>query len=386
MWFFKSKKRSSIVLIDIGSSSVAGAYVHYTDKELPVIYYTVRHSIVRGKDEDVQTAMLRTLNSVGTELIEKGAPTLRRETGSGSVDGVLVSVSAPWQETKVRTETIHPDKPFIFGKRMLSEIVSSSAKLAPGRVSTGESVIATILNGYEIPDPIGKQATRAEVVILSSTLEAALTDEIRTRVRRWYHTHDITFVAFAPVTYAVLRDLYPHEKDFLILNVSGEGTDLAFVKAGLLVDVGMLPQGINKLLDATRGAERMTIDEESGNARVPSDQPGYISPDRNARFIVRTETVKKEWVTGLSDLFKKFAQNHALPRTLFILAEPNARDYLRRSLDTDSLHSLWLSDEPLSLISVLPEHFAPYVKARGTAEGDIFLAILALYQQKQPLL
>ncbi|CAN5769033.1 hypothetical protein BH11PAT2_BH11PAT2_09620 [soil metagenome] len=383
MWFFRSKKRSSVVLIDIGSSSVAGAYVHYAENELPTIYYTIRIPIERGEGEDAKTAMLRTLTAMGTELIEKGAPALRRETGSGSVDSVLVSVSAPWQETKVRTETIHPDKPFVFTKRMMSEIVSSSANLAPGRVSTGESVIATILNGYEIPNPLGKRATRAEVVILSSTLESSITDEIRTRVRKWYHTHDITFVAFAPVTYAVLRDLYPHENDFLILDVSGEGTDLAFVKAGLLVDVGTLPQGIHQLLDATRGAERMTIDEESGNVRIPSEQPGYISPDRNARFRVRTEIVKKEWITGLTDLFKQFAQNHALPRTLFLLAEPTARDYLRNTLDTDSLHSLWLSDEPLSLISVLPEHFSPYVRARGTAESDIFLSVLALYQAKQ---
>ncbi|MDB5189881.1 MAG: hypothetical protein JWN49_207 [Parcubacteria group bacterium] len=383
MWFFKSKKRSSVVVIDIGSSSVAGAYVHYTDKELPIIYYTIRMPIVPGEGEDIQTAMLRTLTAMGTELIEKGAPALRRETGSGSVDSVLVSVSAPWQETKVRTQAIHPDKPFTFTSRMLSEVVSSSANLEAGRVSTGESVIATILNGYEIPNPIGKRATRAEVVILSSTLEASVIDEIRTRVRKWYHTHEITFVAFAPATYTVLRDLYPHEKDFLILDVSGEGTDLAFVKAGLLVDVGTLPKGIHQLLDATRGAERMTIDEESGNARVPSEQPGYISPDRNARFVIRTEAVKKEWLTGLTDLFKQFAQNHALPRTLFLLADPNARDYLRRSLDTDALHSLWLSDEPLSLISVLPEQFAPYVQARGNAEGDIFLAILTLYQAKQ---
>jgi hypothetical protein len=383
MWFLKSKKRSSVVLIDIGSASVAGAYVHYTENELPTIYYTIRLPIEKGESEDMQTAMLRTLNEMGIQLIEKGAPALRRETGSGAVDSVLVSVSAPWQETKVRTETIHPDKPFIFNKRMLSEIVSSSASLPEGRISTGESVIATILNGYEIPNPLGKRATRAEVVILSSTLESKLTEDIRTRVRKWYHTHDITFVAFAPTTYAVLRDLYPHEKDFLILDVSGEGTDLAFVKAGLLVDVGTLPQGIHQLLDATRGAERMTIDEEAGNARMPSEQPGYISPDRNARFLARTETVKKEWINGLTELFKQFAQNHALPRTLFLLADSNARDYLRRSLDTDSLHSLWLSDEPLSLIAVLPEHFSPYVKARGTAENDIFLAILALYQSKQ---
>lgn len=384
MWFLGTKQRQSVVLIDIGSSAVGGGYVHYEEGKLPVIYYTVRLPIEKREGEELKSAMLRTLDLVGNELIETGAPTLRRETGSGHIDGVLVSVSSPWQETKVRTETINPGKPFTFTKRILSEAVSSNAHIPEGRVSFGESVIATILNGYDIPNPIGKKVSRAEVVVLSSTLEKDATDEIRARIRKLYLTHTITFTAFAPVAYAVLRDTYPHERDFLVLEVSNESTNLAFVKGGLLVDVGTLPNGIQALLLATHAAERMTVDEEQGLAAAPKvgEQPGYINPGRNARFSVRAQQARDEWLKALTDLFREFAQMHALPRTLFLITQPEARDYLKRAIDSDLVHALWLSDEPLSVITVLPEQFASRVRARASADCDSYLSILALYQQK----
>jgi hypothetical protein len=170
MWFFKRKSNSSMVLITIGSSAVSGAYVHYKAGQTPTIFYTTRQVIEQRTGEDLQAAMLRSLDQIGTDLIEKGAPVLRRETGSGHVDGVLVSVAGPWQETHVRTETIQPGKPFVFTRAILSEAVAAGSKIPEDRVGFGEQVIATILNGYDIPNAIGKKANRAEVVILTSVL------------------------------------------------------------------------------------------------------------------------------------------------------------------------------------------------------------------------
>lgn len=383
MWPFRPKDASSRVLITIGSSGCSGAYVEYKEGEVPSIHYVTQHAIKPREGEELKEAMLRTLDMVGNDLIETGAPALRRATGSGRIDSVLISVAGPWQETKVRTEPIQPGKPFTFTHTMLSEVVASSPPIPADRVSYGEAVIATILNGYDVPDPFGKRANRAEVVILSSTLDKDVTERIRASIRRLYHTHIISFAAFAPVTYAVLRDLYPHERDFLVLDVASEDTDLAFVKGGLLVDVGTLQFGLSTLLNATHAAERMTIEEEAGMSRPSlAEQPGYIRPDRNARFAERAAIARDEWLTGLADLLKQFAQLHALPRTMFVIAQPNARDYLKRALDSSILHELWLSDEPLSIITITSEQFSGKLRTKADAQTPIFMAILALYSAK----
>lgn len=382
MWPFRKRNMSCVVTIDIGSSSVGGAFAVFEKGKPPTMYYTVRLPIDTREGESIDNAMLRTLQDVHTYLIRDGAPLVHRELGSAHIDEVLVSVAAPWQETRVKTETIAPGKPFIFTKAMLSDVVSA-IEVPEDRISSGESVIATILNGYETNQPYDKEITRIDLVILSSTLQKDVTEAIRKSIRSSFHTRAITMTSFAPVAYAVLRDMYPHERDFLVLDVTGEGTDVAFVKRGLLIDVGTLSQGVNSLLDSGRRAGLRTVAEEKETAKIPMHQPGYINQNRNARFGLRAESAEKEWIETLSSVLREFAGRHALPRTLFLLADEEVRAYLKRALDNGTLHSLWLSDSPLGIIPISPPQFTPYLQTRGLAEGDIFLSILALFYKKQ---
>ncbi len=379
MWLFRKKGALLRVLLTIDSAHVSGAYVRYEEGKAPTVHYAVSRPIQPREGEPAAAAVLRAVDQAGTELIEKGAPALRRETGSGRADDVLIAVAGPWQETHVRSEIIQPGAPFTFSRKVLGEVLAGNAGLPPDRISFGDTVIATILNGYPTTKPLGKTAKRAEVVILSSTLDRGLADQVRARVRALYHTHTISFTAFAPVAYRVLRDLYPHEKDFLMLTVAPEGTGITFVKNGLLVDVGTLPQGLSSLLTATRAAERLTVEEERTLASSLGDQPGYVNPDRNARFSVRAEAARDEWLKSLAELLKGFAERHALPRTLFVLTDPGARSYLSRVLDSSILHALWLSDEPLSVITLQPSQFSSRVLMRTDTGADIPLLMLARY-------
>jgi hypothetical protein len=360
MSLFAKKEKISIALIDISSSSVGAGLAHLVTGEQPVLYYTNRLPIERSDNEDVEDTMLRTLNAIADALIKKGAPALRHETGSGHVDRIIASVSTPWQTTSIRSENITAAKPFTFTKALLTETTQKGAKIPSGYISSGESVVATLLNGYEMTRPFGKRATRAELIILSSLIEKAAAHRIEEMLRKTYHTHSLTLTAFAPIAYTVFRDIFPHEKDFLVLDVSGESTDIAFVKQNLLVNVASMPHGINELVrKAHAAAQTETLSNE--------------------RFGVQVDEAQKEWIATLSKTLQEFSTHYALPRTLFLLANPESRDFLKNLLDTPSLRSLWLTDEPLAIIPIVPSHFGSFVKTRGTAEGDVYLALLALF-------
>lgn len=317
--------------------------------------------------------MLRAFENLCTVLIREGAPALRRETGSAQLDALLVSVAAPWQETTVRIESMASEQPFIFTKAMMSELAAKDAGETENRRSTGRSVISTLLNGYEVADPFNKKATRAELVVLSSSIDSAVADALEAAVRKTFHRHDADFVSFAPVSYAVFRDLYPHEKDYLILDVSGEGSDVALVKGGRLVDVGSVPTGVRALLSSA---------QQKRPARA-AEREALLDPAHNAQFSSQVAEAEQAWLQELAGLLKTFAAKRALPRTLFLLADDDARDFLVRTLNTPVLHALWLSDEPLRIVPVLPAQLTAAVETKGTALPDIFLAVLAAYSAKE---
>lgn len=377
MGLFGKPTRQSVALIDVGSASVGGAFAHFEASEQPTVYYTARVPLERREGESAADSMLRSLGILSNILVNGGAPVLRSETGNAHIDAVVVSISAPWQETSVRVERVEDEHPFVFTHALMEQVTRRGLKEHPERVRTGESVISSILNGYEVENPFGKKTKRADLVILSSTLERTVASAVQKVLRQAFHTADITFTAFAPLSYAVLRDLYPHEKDFLILEVEGEQTDLAFVKHGLLTDIASLPQGTNALLQAVSSVSHPELMQTGDTER------GLIDAKRNEAFASEISKVKEEWLASLTSALKGFAGRHALPRTIFLLADADARGFLEGLLDTPSIHALWLSDEPLGIIAMSPLHLSQHVRTRGKARGDVFLAMMALYFDKK---
>jgi hypothetical protein len=378
MGLFGKKTSYNVALIDVSSASVRGAYAHVEAGQAPIIYYTAYLPIDPNVDgtkpgDFPPSAMLACVASVADRLIREGAPMLREATGSGNVRHVFVSLGAPWQESNVRVETIQKDKPFVFTRALVEEATRKNV-VPEGKLESGEAVVATILNGYESRNPFGKRVRRADLVILSSMVDRLVAEAVETTLRRAYHTHDVNTVAFAPVVYEILRDLYPHQRDFLVFDVAGTATDVVFVKGGLLIDVKTLDAGVHDLLHAARTSGVTGIDADTGN---------IIDPNRNAQFASRVSEVQTAWLESLRTTLSDFSTRHPLPRTIFLLADGETRDFLRRLLDTDPLRTLWLSEEPFTIVPILPQQFSDVAVFRGAAGGDAYLAMLALYYSRR---
>jgi hypothetical protein len=378
--FSQKKIHASFALIDICSASVAGALTHIQDGK-STIYYTERLPIKHRENEDDNEAMLRTLEDLSNRLLTHGAPILRKETGSGHLTKIFISVSAPWQKTSVRTEHINPPKPFIFTKALVSETIVKTTIVPEGYGKSGESLIATILNGYEIVKPYGKHVARAELIVLSSFLEKKVANDIEEVLRKTYHTHSIAITGFAPVAYAAFREVFPHEKDYIVLHVGAEASELAVIKRGLLVSVVSLNYGTHSLLRSISASVK-----NPGSATVKHaadwESTSIIDLQHNQLYEEKVEAAKKQWVEVLRKTLQELSTQNALPRTLFLLSDDESREYLRASLDSTLLRSLWLTEEPLRIIPITSNQFTSLVPYRAQAEGDIFLALLALFAQK----
>lgn len=336
--FSGKKKSESVVLIDIGTDSVAGAYAQYTENEQPVMHYTRRLPIEIRTSEPHEDAMLRALGILGEALIREGAPVLMRNTGSGSVDTVLVSVDAPWQKTSVRTEYFEQKDPFIFNKNMVMTALEKTSVAPAGQLLVDESIIGTILNGYETKDPYGKEAHRASIVILTSLIDEKVAQGIQKNLRGLYHTKNILTIAGSSLRYQAMRIAFPHERDALILDATGPLTSIALVRRDLLVDV----------------------------AEIQIHKAGTAV-----------------WLKTLTDELAALAQRFPLPRTIFLLAREPDIVSIRETLDEAGLGKLWLSDNPPKIVSVLASHLVGLIRETATAPPDISLLLMALYFQRR---
>lgn len=331
--FLRSKLAESVVLIDIGAGSVAGAYARYEEDEAPALLYTRRVPIEMREGEARERAMLRALEVLGGILVREGAPTLARATGSGRADVILVSIDAPWQKTSIRIEHIEQENPFIFTKSLVTKALENRAAV-PEKLLVDESVIGTLLNGYETSNPYGKRAHRASVIVLTSLIEAKIAERVVSVLRSLYHTRHILTIASSSLRYQTMRAAFPHERNMLMLDATGPVTSVILVRNGFFVAV----------------SEAADTDVES-----------------------------RSWVRTVTDEFAEIAKQYPLPRTIFLLARPSEMSSVRERLGAENFGSLWLSDNPPKIVPILANQIGGTIRQGTAAAPDLAITLMALY-------
>lgn len=368
MSLFGSKdKAQSVALIDVSSGSVGGAYARIAPGSPASILYTTRIEIQTAGPDIPNELMLRAMDEVLQDLRTNGAPLLRRATGSGSVQSVVASIGAPWQETTIRTETVIEEKPFVFTDSLV-ESAKKKESLPKGRYRTEDSVLATFLNGYETPNPAGKRAKRAEIVLLGATMAENTAKLVRASLASFSALRDVRFSGFASVVSFAASLAFPHEKDYLAIRVSGEATELVFVKRGFPLYVSSIPSGLTEFARAAKGA---------GFTSFP-DGGQIIDRLKSAELDKGLAQVEAAWTGRIAACLREFAATHALPRTLLLVVDKEAREFIRRVLDVPEVHALWLSDDPLAIIPLECSHFSTAMACQTGVEEDLMLGLLAL--------
>ncbi|MDB5195252.1 MAG: hypothetical protein JWO84_436 [Parcubacteria group bacterium] len=375
MGLFK-KAGTSFALIDIRSSSVGAAYAVIDADRALTLVYSARVPLDPHATEPLAEALPRTLEKALGLLVSEGAPLLHAMAGTGKADHVYVTFTAPWQHSEVRSAVIENEKPFVFTQELLNESVADEEGENKGRTRVSQMIIATLLNGYEVQNPFGKKVNRAELILLSSSLPDDVTELVTKEVRKALHQHQIEFNAFMPEAFVAMQDLYPHQRDFLVLDVGNDATDMLLIKHGLLISISSMAHGVSEI---TRAAQGMGVSSPA----VPLAAAPLVDMGRNTSFASKVEEAEREWLQTIRTELGEIAKQEPLPRTVFLLAEENVRDFLARLLDAPELRSLWLSDEALAIMPVLPIHFAPFVGVQGNTEIDPTLALLALSAAKR---
>lgn len=332
------KDTESVVLIDIGTNCVTGAYVQYMEGELPIFLYTQTQPIEAHDGEPEEVAMVRALKTLGETLIREGAPILTRTTGSGTAHKIIVSIDAPWQETTVHTEHFEEAEPFIFTESMVNTRLKETHKESEkNKMLVDESIIGTILNGYGTQEPYGKKASHASVIVLTSLIESSTATSIVSTLEHLYHGTSVMPIAGNSLRYQAMREVFPHERDALILDATNEElSSISLIRKGLIVSL--------------------------------------------IQTKVRSDT--DAWATTVTNELTELSNQFPLPRTIFLLARESSIDSLVQALDTVNFGALWLSDNPPKVVPVLKTHMNTSVRQATERPVDVVLLLMALFYQQ----
>ncbi len=360
---------TTVALIDVRSSSIAAGYA-VVKRGVPVaLPYAVRLPLDPHATEPLEDAFDRTLELVLRDLVTKGAPLLRKATGSGKTDRALVSFTSPWQRSNVFSHHVEPGRPFVFSQQTLADVAAQAPAVPEGWTRANETVLATLLNGYEVENPNNKRVNSADLFMLSTSLESIMMGRVAAAIRKHLHQHHIDFDAFLPDVFEVMRDLYPHQRDYLVIDVGNAAVDMLLAKHGFLVSANNISHGIGDISRAARGAG-------VSSPAVPTDADAL-----EAGKEIGLAEAEAAWVHEITEALGAVVRQEPLPRSVFLFAEEGVRDYVAKLLDTTGMRQLWLTEESLSFMPMLPGQFAPFFAAGCSPAADAPLSVLALSAQ-----
>ena len=390
----ENKKRGKTVLIlDIGSGSVAGSFVELAQNKNPKVMYVKRvpMKFVRELSGNrFKKGMFTALGVVLDDLSKKGLSSLGSDASKKRIKKVYCSLASPWFVSQTKTVKIKKEEPFVITSKFISDFLnreegdfenSNLSKYGSGRKQESEVIerklIDMKLNGYKVGNPLGKKAKEAELTLFLSMSQTSILDEIEDVITKYFYTEDLTFHSFTLVSFSAIRDMYDRVTDFLLLDIAGEVTDISLVKQGNVLKTMSFPVGKNTLLRFLAEELRTSSEEALSSLRLFYTESLFGGKiDKLRKSITK---VGGTWLREFRNALTTLSTGDSVPSTIFFTADEDLSNFYNRLMKSEEFSQSIMTDGLFVVSFVNCSSLDSYVLFKTKEEKDTFIAIEAIF-------
>jgi hypothetical protein len=391
MGLFQRKSKSGqhfIIVFDIGSASIGGAFVSIDGVKKPEIIFSTRRPIPFQEKLDFQ----RFLDSM-IKTLEEMFDVMQKTGGGVKVDEAFCILASPWYASQTRLVHYNQPEPFTVTEKGLGKLVQKEIDLfrnsklfsrsgesdTPPEIMEAKS-IQVKLNGYEVRDPFKKKTTKLEVALYISMIPANIYRSINDSIKKFWHVPDSHFSSFSFTAFDSIRDIFTEEGSFLFMDISGEVTDISLAKDNVLLESISFPAGKNMLVRA------LVSGMKTAPAAAQTELKLYLENKSNRDHREQVEKVlsnaAKEWLVFFEDALSQFSTEFPIPRTIFYTADDDVMKWFENAI-RETNFSKFSKEEGTFIVRSLGNSFlSKFVQVLEPDFQDPFIAIEAMFANK----
>ena len=384
---------SQLAIIDIGSTSVGGITLSYSNQErnnkefCNCLSATIREDISFQEDIDPQ----RYLEGINSSL-KKVAHSLAVDSKSAPTE-VVCFLSAPFYASQTKQIKKIEVTPFPVTHKLLEDLVDEEVgkfkkskpaffrELDVKNKDTHEiieSVLMKItLDGYELSDyhhQSTKELTASHYLSLASS---SILDRFRASVASALPGTRVRFYSFAYAFSQALLGVAEGKKNFLVLDVGGEISEVSLIWQGVLLNTISFPLGRNWLVRNVAKTFATTPAEAYSSLKL------YQLKTQTPAVVGKIDQVlveaKNEWLETFRGALNRVVDNSLLPENVFALADPTVIDIFRGWLKNGKFDNLTIGNKNFS-VNILPEDiFGSFCSHDSIATHDFTLMVEAIF-------
>jgi cell division ATPase FtsA len=353
--FLTGKKKDDIIAIfDIGSSHVTGALVQFSSQSSvrPHILVSKSFSIPVREDPSYDQLVKGTLNT-----IEEVARFLESKH-LGSPKDIVCVLGAPWYTAHTRTVLIQEQTPFVFSKKFADALVAKELDLIQKELNiTSDQMllenktVSIRLNGYETAEPLNKKTKNVSLSLFTSFMPKDVHDLIQQKMHTFFHRIPVVHTSLFSHT-TLLKDMFPDDRDYVLVDVSGETTECSIMRDGVLIESHSFPIGTNHIVRAIMQAEKKsyTLAQQLFTMYLTDVLHGV----HNERIDALLSVVRLDWQNNIQQIFGLFAKRLLLPDQIFLFGNKHTMSWYQDILDTDVFHHITFTHKKFKITPINP--------------------------------
>ena len=357
--FNKKNKFEKVLLVSIGSSSVSAAFVEIGEK-ISTVTATINTDISVITDlslikfeQEMEKALKQSL--VAISRLHLGAP-----------DRIAVFFFSPWYASQVRIAKMSRPTPFVVSKTLLNDMIAHELKafedeeLNDKRVGTEslraiESKVVQIkLNGYPTTEPIDLSASELEISIFLSIAPERTITRIEEIISQTYH-QKVTFSSFAGASFLVVRDFFPHQEDYLLIDVGGEVTDVMLVRESAIVQSSSFPLGRNFMLrKLSLGLKRSVAESVTICSLYVEDKVEASVKETCTKILTEA---KDAWLEQFQRTLFSISNELSIPDTVLLSVNTEVAPWFIETIRREKFNQYALTEKEFNVIVLNAEVF-----------------------------
>lgn len=345
---FSASKKEGVrfgAVIDIGSGSVGAAIVHSvpTNKH-PKLIWSTRERIVPHKDPlEQQKQLTAALLNVFLELGSNGLKALKASHPREKIDNVQVTIAAPNSLTITKSVSAKFDTPTKVTESLLSALAAKAAEHIEEHLgneflvnSLHLSILSSsnngvFLNGYPVANERAA-SLHAKDIQLNQTLsltDSRLYKNILEAHSKAFPGTPIKVESFMALYQKVVKLFTKNAKNFLLLDVTAEATELSVIKDGLPSSSRNFRAGQYTIAREIDKATSLTKEESLSLLRDNKINEIALESETKKEQV---SMVIKDYEEKLSKLIRDIGGTLALPKQIYLHTDKLTEAFFKERL------------------------------------------------------
>lgn len=355
----KQNSTQHYIIFDIDSDSIAAlVFEKVLDKKTRKYIYaqvfTTRKNILNKDTSDFKKFYSKTL-----KVFEQVAIDAHKYSGNDIAD-IYINISAPWISSQKRILHYEKGTEFTFTKEIEEKIITK--ELGESLKHTQDfkdfndlnlverKTLDIYANGYPSRNPYGSLVTDIDIHSLVSVMSSDTKQDFNHVIERNFH-RDAVFFSNVYMAYQSLVKLFPHENDILVMDISGENTEITIIVDDHLQKTGVVSMGLRGIVRHL--ATVLAIPETKAESLIIMYQDNNLT-DTYKKSI---ETAMKQsfmlWFKELYSFLDDVSAENAIPSTVMLLAPEEYQNWFNEwLLKTDEFAAHIHARKQISLLDI----------------------------------